>query len=53
LFQCNPHAIRKVGNQFVITMIVNVFDGTNAGRKKHAAANDTGIMGNIGGAAIA
>jgi hypothetical protein len=33
LFQCNSHAICKIGNQFIITMIVNVFDGSNAGRE--------------------
>jgi hypothetical protein len=51
-FQCNPHAIRKIANQFIITMIMNVFNRPNTSRKKHAATNNTRIMGNIGGAPI-
>jgi hypothetical protein len=51
-FQCNSHAIRKIANQFIITMIVNVFDRLNTSRKKHATTNDTGIMCNIGGTSI-
>jgi len=42
----------KIFNQFIIAMIVNVFDGSNTCRKKHATTNDTGVMGNIGGASI-
>jgi len=51
--QCNPHAIGKIANQFIIAVIVNVFDRPNACSEKHATTNDTGIMGNIGRAGIA
>jgi hypothetical protein len=41
-----------MGNEFVILVIVNILNGLNPRRKKHATADDAGIMGDIGSTTV-